>query len=162
MLDRKKVVTPGAPVWQTTPMGRMRVMNSTAMTQNRQFGVDVFELTVPAGSRSGKHWKMADEILYVLDGEGYSLHSEVQAEIAEKYYARIAKEPTPARDQQGRHALRPAEHDRPALRGRRHAAAPAVGAEPGLRETLGYDNVHYFAFGLESGTARRRAGATKG
>ena len=37
---------------------------------------------------------MADEILYVLDGEGYSLHWEVEAEIAEKYYARIAKEPT--------------------------------------------------------------------
>ena len=37
---------------------------------------------------------MADEVPYVLDGEGYSLHWEVQAEIAERYYARIAKEPT--------------------------------------------------------------------
>ena len=37
---------------------------------------------------------MADEILYVVEGEGYSLHWEVQAEIAEKYYARIALEPT--------------------------------------------------------------------
>lgn len=37
---------------------------------------------------------MADEILYVLSGEGYSLHWEVAAEIGDKYYARIAGEPT--------------------------------------------------------------------
>ena len=36
---------------------------------------------------------MADEVLYALDGDGYSLHWEVQAEIAERYYARIALEP---------------------------------------------------------------------
>jgi hypothetical protein len=29
---------------------------------------------------------MADEILYVLSGSGYSLHWEATAEIAEKYY----------------------------------------------------------------------------
>jgi len=37
---------------------------------------------------------MADEVLYVLSGSGYSLHWEVGAELDEKYYARIAKEPT--------------------------------------------------------------------
>jgi hypothetical protein len=37
---------------------------------------------------------MADEVLHVISGSGYSLHWEVQAEIAERYYARIAKEPT--------------------------------------------------------------------
>jgi oxalate decarboxylase/phosphoglucose isomerase-like protein (cupin superfamily) len=37
---------------------------------------------------------MADEVLYVLSGSGQSLHWEVEAEIAEKYYARIAKEPS--------------------------------------------------------------------
>jgi oxalate decarboxylase/phosphoglucose isomerase-like protein (cupin superfamily) len=37
---------------------------------------------------------MADEVLYVLSGSGTSLQWEVEAEIAEKYYARIAKEPT--------------------------------------------------------------------
>ena len=42
----------------------------------------------------GKRWHMADEVLYVRSGSGYSLHWEVEAEIAEKYYARIAKEPT--------------------------------------------------------------------
>jgi len=143
VLDRKKVVTAEDSAWQTTPMGRMRVMNSAAMTQNRQFGVDVFELTVPGGSRSGKHWKMADEILYVLDGEGYSLHWEVQAEIAEKYYARIAKEPT-------RHEIRTGDTLYvPQNTIAQHFAADGsplhlLSAQNRVFTTLGYDNVHYF------------------
>ena len=36
---------------------------------------------------------MADEVLYVLSGSGHSLHWDVEAEIAERYYAHIAKEP---------------------------------------------------------------------
>ena len=88
VLDRKKVVTADDGVWEDTPLGHVRVMNSAAQAGHRQFSVDVYELTVPAGSRSGKYWKMADETVYVLDGSGYSLHWEVEAEIAEKYYAR--------------------------------------------------------------------------
>jgi hypothetical protein len=37
--------------------------------------------------------KMANKVLYAKQGDGYSLHWEVQAEIAERYYAHIAKEP---------------------------------------------------------------------
>ena len=120
--------------WETTPLGRMRRDEQRrSRTDHRQFGVDVFELTIPAGSRSGKHWKMADEILYVLDGEGYSLHWEVQAEIAEKYYARIAKEPTRHEISKGDTLYVPQNTVVAALRRRRHAAAPAVRAEPGLQ-----------------------------
>ena len=143
VLDRKKVVTAEDSVWQTTPMGRMRVMNSAEMSQTRQFGVDVFELTIPAGSRSGKHWKMADEILYVLDGEGYSLHWEVQAEIAEKYYARIAKEPTRYEISKGDTLYVPQNTIV------QHFTADGtplhlLSAQNRVFKTLGYDNVHYF------------------
>ena len=143
VLDRRKVVTSEDGEWTTTPMGRTRVMNSAEMTQNRQFGVDVFELTIPAGSRSGKHWKMADEILYVLDGEGYSLHWEVQAEIAEKYYARIAKEPS-------RHEITTGDTLYvPQNTIAQHFAADGtplhlLSAQNRVFTTLGYDNVHYF------------------
>jgi quercetin dioxygenase-like cupin family protein len=94
VLDRKKVVKPSDTEWETTPLGRVRVLSSPARTDLRTFSVDAFELDIPAGSRSGKRWHMADEVLYVLSGSGYSLHWEVGAELDEKYYARIAKEPT--------------------------------------------------------------------
>ncbi len=37
---------------------------------------------------------MADEAVYVISGSGYSLQWDVEAEIDDRYYARIAKEPT--------------------------------------------------------------------
>jgi len=37
---------------------------------------------------------MADEAIYVISGSGYSLQWDVEAEIDDRYYARIAKEPT--------------------------------------------------------------------
>jgi mannose-6-phosphate isomerase-like protein (cupin superfamily) len=92
--QRRKVVKPADTVWENTPLGRVRVLTSPATTDVRTFSVDCFELEVPAGGRSGQRWQMADEVLYVLSGAGYSLHWEVAAELDEKYYARIANEPT--------------------------------------------------------------------
>jgi quercetin dioxygenase-like cupin family protein len=90
---RRKVVKPSSTTWELTRLGNTRALSAPG-DDVRTFSVDVFELDIPAGSRSGKHWKMADEVLYVIEGNGYSLHWEVEAEIAEKYHARIAKEPT--------------------------------------------------------------------
>lgn len=157
--DRRKVVTAEDGHWETTPLGRLRVMNSKEMAQNRQFGVDVVELTIPAGSRSGKHWKMADEILYVLSGSGYSLHWEVQAEIAEKYYARIALTPS-------RHEI--TAGDTLYVPQNTVAQHVAAGGEPlhllsvqnRMFKHLGYDTVHYvepapeYAPGLAGAAAR--------
>ena len=91
--QRKKVVKPADTTWETTPLGRIRVMSSPERTDVRAFSVDVSELEIPAGSRSGKRWQMADEVLYVLSGSGYSLHWEVAADIGDRYYARIARQP---------------------------------------------------------------------
>ncbi len=92
-VDRKKVVKPDDTSWEQTPLGRVRVLSSPERTDVRTFSVDAFELSIPAGSRSGKRWHMADEILHVVSGSGYTLHWQVEAEIAERYYARIATEP---------------------------------------------------------------------
>ncbi len=92
--QRKKVVRPADTVWEQTPLGRVRVIASPRRTDVRAHSVDVLELEVPAGSRSGRRWHMADEVLYVRSGSGYSLHWQVEAEIAERYHARIAAEPT--------------------------------------------------------------------
>jgi len=139
---RKKVVKPSDTTWETTPLGRVRVLSSPSRDDVRVFSVDVFELELPAGGRSGKHWKMADEVLYVLDGEGYSLHWEVEAEIAEKYYARIAKEPIRHEFTKGDTVYVPQNTVA------QHFAADGtpvrlLSAQNRVFKHLGYDNVHY-------------------
>jgi quercetin dioxygenase-like cupin family protein len=92
--ERKKVVKPSDTVWETTRDGKVRVLCSKDTPDVRVFSVDVYEQEIDPGSQSGKHWHMADEVAYVISGEGYSEQWEVEAEIAERYYARVAKEPT--------------------------------------------------------------------
>jgi quercetin dioxygenase-like cupin family protein len=143
VLDRKKVVSPEDTHWETTPLGNVRHLINKERTDLRQFGVDIFELAIPAGSRSGKHWKMADEVDYVLSGEGYSLHWEVQEEIAEQYYARIAKEPT-------RHEIKKGDTLYvPQNTVVQHFAADGselrlLASQNRVFKHLGYDRVHYF------------------
>jgi quercetin dioxygenase-like cupin family protein len=92
--ERKKVVKPSDTVWETTRDGRVRLLCSQETPDVRVFSVDVYEQEIPPGSRSAKHWHMADEVAYVISGSGESLQWEVESEIAERYYARVAKEPT--------------------------------------------------------------------
>ncbi len=91
---RKKVVKPSDTRWETTRDGMVRVITSPARTDVRVFSVDIYQQEIPGGSRSAKHWHMADETLYVMSGRGYSLHWDVEAEIGERYAARVAKEAT--------------------------------------------------------------------
>jgi quercetin dioxygenase-like cupin family protein len=140
--QRKKVVKPDDTVWERTPLGRVRVINSPSRTDVRNHSVDVMELEIPAGSRSGRRWHMADEVLYVRSGSGYSLHWEVQAEIADRYHARIAKQPT-------RHQIKPGDTLYvPQNTVAQHFAADGaplrlLSAQNRLFKLLGYDKVVY-------------------
>jgi quercetin dioxygenase-like cupin family protein len=92
--SRRKVVKPADTVWETTRDGKVRVLCSKDTTGVRVFSVDAYEQEIAPGGRSAKHWHMADEVAYVISGEGYCEQWQVEAEIAERYYARVAKEPT--------------------------------------------------------------------
>lgn len=92
--DKSKVVKPSDTVWKTTRDGRIRVLCSKDTPGVRVVSVDIYEQEIPPGSRSAKHLHMADEVAYVLSGTGTSLQWQVEAEIADRYYARVANEPT--------------------------------------------------------------------
>jgi hypothetical protein len=81
--------------------------------------------------------------MYIKSGSGYSLHWEVQAEIAEKYYARVALEPKRYDFNKGDTLYIPqntiAQHfasDGTPLR--------MISSQNRLFKHLGYDAVHYF------------------
>jgi len=153
---RRKVVKPADTVWETTRDGRVRVLSPPPDGDLRLFSVDVYQQEVPPGSRSARHWHMADEVLYVMSGRGTSLHWEVQAEIAEKYYARIALEPV-------RHELAPGDTLYvPQNTVHQHVNASSeeplvlLSASNRLFRHLGYDNVAYLEDAPEWAPAHAR------
>jgi quercetin dioxygenase-like cupin family protein len=92
--EKRKVVRSRDTKWEETRDGRVRVISSPEMSDVRTTSVDLYEQEILSGQRSAKHWHMADEVVYVLRGRGESLHWDVEAEIGERYDARIAKEPS--------------------------------------------------------------------
>lgn len=91
--NRKKVVKPSDTKWEDVEGGRIRVMSSPERTDVRAFSVDIYQQIVNPNAESGAHWHMADEVVYVQSGSGKSLQWQVEAEIAEKYYAHVADTP---------------------------------------------------------------------
>jgi len=143
VLDRKKVISPADTQWTDTPLGRVRVISAPDRTDARIFSVDAFELDIAAGGRSGRYWKMADEVYYVLDGQGYALQWEVAAEIAEKYYARVALEPKRYEIKRGDTLYVPQNHVCQ-LFAADGAPLRLFNAQNRVFKHLGYDAVHYF------------------
>ena len=92
--DKKKVVKKNDTKWETTRDGRVRVISSPQRSDVRTTSVDVYEQELVPGARSAKHWHMADEVAYVLAGSGESEQWDVEAEIGERYQARIAIRPS--------------------------------------------------------------------
>jgi quercetin dioxygenase-like cupin family protein len=139
--ERKKVVKPEDTTWETTRDGRIRVLSSMDRPDVRVFSVDVFEQEIPPGGRSGKHWHMADEVFYVLEGHGHSLHWEVEAEIAERYYARVANEPTRHEFGPGDTLYVPQNHVHQQFNASDDEPLRLVSAQNRLIKHLGYDAV---------------------
>ncbi|MET0454429.1 MAG: cupin domain-containing protein [Mycobacterium sp.] len=156
VLDRKKVIGPADTQWESTPLGRTRTIASPEQTDARIFSIDAYELDIEAGGHSGKYWKMADEVFYVLSGAGYALQWEVEAEIAEKYYARIALTPKRYEVKKGDTLYVPQNHvcqifadDGEPLR--------LFNAQNRVFKHLGYDQTHFFE--PASGAASSTVGA---
>lgn len=151
--EKKKVLKPDDAVWETTRDGKVRVRVSPD-TDARVCAVDIYEQEIPAGSRSAKHWHMADEVVYVISGKGHSLQWEVEAEIAERFHARIAKEPTRWEFKAGDTVYVPQNHvhqwfadgDEPLV---------LLSCQNRLIRYLGYDTVVY----LENAPEYEQAGA---
>lgn len=136
--DREKVVRSGDTPWEDTSDGRVRWLAGPHLKNHRMFSVDVLLQEIAPGSRSGRRWQMADEVYYVLSGSGVSLQWQVEAEIAEKYYARIANEPTRHRFGPGDSIYVPPSHARQMVNTGR-APLLLLAAQNRLVRRLGYD-----------------------
>jgi quercetin dioxygenase-like cupin family protein len=154
--QKKKVVKKADTRWENTRDGRVRIISSPERTDVRTNSVDVYQQEIAPGGKSAKHWHMADEAVYVMKGKGHSLHWDVEAEIADKYYARVAE--TPSRWDFGAGDLvyvpqntvhqHVNDGDEPVL---------FLSAQNRLFKQLGYDNVVYLE---DSSTGKQKVEVT--
>ena len=78
--------------WEDSRHGRLKhIVNEK--TKARVKTVDMYIQEIPPGGCSGKHRHMAEEFLFVLEGRGYELHWDVNAQIGDKYTWEVEKEP---------------------------------------------------------------------
>jgi quercetin dioxygenase-like cupin family protein len=157
---RKKVVKPSDTVWETTRDGKVRVLCSKDTPDVRVFSVDIYEQEIPPGSRSAKHWHMADEVAYILSGSGKSVQWEVEAEIAERYHARIAKEPSEWEFTGDDTVYVPQNHVHQYVNTSDSEPLRLLVAQNRLIKYLGYDNVAYFEDAPEFAGAEASVPAT--
>jgi quercetin dioxygenase-like cupin family protein len=155
--SKKKVIKPADTRWETTRDGKVRVILSPERTDARTHSLDLYQQEISAGGRSGKHWHMADEAVYVISGRGYSLHWDVEAEIDDKYYARIAKEPTRWEFSGGDLMYVPQNTVHQHFNADPREPLILLSAQNRLYKHLGYDNVAYLEDAPEYRGAARRA-----
>ncbi|MBI2997403.1 MAG: cupin [Deltaproteobacteria bacterium] len=92
-LERRKVVIKCSEMpWEKSPQGLIKHIVNEEMF-SREFALDMYMQLLEPGKRSGKHRHMAEEVFYVLEGRGYDLHWDVEADINIKYEYRWAEEP---------------------------------------------------------------------
>jgi quercetin dioxygenase-like cupin family protein len=92
--NKSKIIKPSDTTWEDTPDGRIRIITSAARTDQRAHSVDLYQQEIAPRSRSPRHWHMSDELIYVMRGRGHSLQWDVEAEIDDRYYARIRTIPS--------------------------------------------------------------------
>ena len=76
--------------------------------------VDAYMQIIPPGSRSGKHRHLAEECVYVLEGQGYDLHQDCDVEITDTYHWKPQDEVKRFEWKRATH-LHPAQHHPPAF-----------------------------------------------
>jgi quercetin dioxygenase-like cupin family protein len=82
---RKKIIHPEDMPWELSRQGLLKHLLNEGMN-TRMETVDAYMLVIPPGSRSGKHRHLAEECLYVLEGQGYELHQDCDVEITDTYH----------------------------------------------------------------------------
>ena len=83
-----KVLDPEEMPWEDSPQGRLKHVLNEEIAEGLDFpamGVDMYIQEIPPGSKSGKHRHMSEELVYILEGEGYDHHWDPTAHIGEVY-----------------------------------------------------------------------------
>lgn len=81
---RKKVLKPSELPWEMSRQGLLKHLINDSMN-TRMETVDAYMQIIPPGSRSGKHRHLAEECVYVVEGQGYDIHQDCDVEVNDAF-----------------------------------------------------------------------------
>ncbi len=70
--------------WEESPQGLLKHLAHEGLNPLIK-DTDMYIQEIPAGGFSGKHRHMAEELMYILEGKGYSLHWDVEFDLNDHY-----------------------------------------------------------------------------
>lgn len=91
LLRRRQVIKASDMPWENSRHGHIKHLVNSKLPYPVKT-VDLYMMVLPPGGHSGQHRHMAEELLYILEGQGYDLHWDPDVEINEKYVWKIKKE----------------------------------------------------------------------
>lgn len=78
--DMKKILSPEEMPWEDSPHGKIKHLLNGKLCEEQNVpikGTDLYIQEIEQDGKSGKHRHMSEEILYILEGEGYDLHWDI-------------------------------------------------------------------------------------
>ncbi|ATW27193.1 cupin domain-containing protein [Candidatus Formimonas warabiya] len=87
-----KVIHPEDMPWEECCHGKIKHVINDEMDAISK-AMNLYMQEIPAGSKSGKHRHMAEEVIFVLEGRGYDLHWDVDMKLTDRYEWIVAEEP---------------------------------------------------------------------
>ena len=89
---RRTIVKAEEMVWEDSPQGRIKHMVNAGMN-TREHCLDIYQQYLEPGGHSGMHRHFSEEVLYIVEGEGYDLHWDVVFDCKDEYEWGWADEP---------------------------------------------------------------------
>ena len=80
----QSIVSADQQEWEDSPQGLLKHLVNDRMGTT-EYALDMYIQVIEAGEHSGKHRHFSEEIIYVLEGEGYDLHWDPKFELDVQY-----------------------------------------------------------------------------
>ncbi len=91
--ERHNYVKAAEMPWEDSAHGLIKHLLNAEMN-TREHCLDIYMLFLEEGGWSGKHRHLSEELLYVVEGEGYDLHWDVNFDCQDAYIWDWHKEPS--------------------------------------------------------------------
>ncbi len=71
-------------LWENSPQGLLKHLTNDSMN-SAESAINIYQQVIEPGGNSGKHRHLSEEIVFILEGDGYDLHWDPIFAADEKY-----------------------------------------------------------------------------